>query len=77
MPNSPTISACLIVKDESSVLQRCLSSLKGVADEIVVVDTGSTDNTKEMASKYTEKVFDFEWCDDFSAARNFANSSGA
>jgi len=72
--NQPSISACLIVRDESSVLERCLVSLKGVADEIIVVDTGSADNTKEIAAKYTDKIYDFVWCDDFSAARNFANS---
>ncbi|MBN1593279.1 MAG: glycosyltransferase [Candidatus Coatesbacteria bacterium] len=72
--DAPTISACLIVRDESSILNRCLSSLEGVADEIIVVDTGSVDNTKEVAARYTDKIYDFEWCDDFSAARNFANS---
>ena len=73
-PQAPTISACLIVRDEASVLDRCLASLEGVVDEIVVVDTGSRDDTKEVAGKYTERIYDFEWCDDFSAARNFANS---
>lgn len=69
-----SISICLIVKNEEAVLSRCLDSLKGVGDEIIVVDTGSTDKTKEIASKYTDKIFDFKWIDDFSAARNFAFS---
>ncbi len=69
-----TISICLIVKNEETFLSRCLDSLNGIGDEIIIVDTGSTDNTKRVALKYTEKVFDFKWVDDFSAARNFAFS---
>lgn len=68
------ISLCMIVKNEESVLARCLDSLQGLMDEIIIVDTGSTDNTKEIAQKYTDKVFDFSWCDDFAAARNFSFS---
>jgi glycosyltransferase involved in cell wall biosynthesis len=69
-----SISICLIVKNEEAVLSRCLDSLKGISDEIIIVDTGSTDNTKKIASKYTNKIFEFKWIDDFSAARNFAFS---
>ena len=69
-----TISACLIVKDEEAVLSRCLDSLRGIADEIVIVDTGSSDSTREIASEYTSLVYDFEWEDDFSKARNYAFS---
>ena len=69
-----TISVCMIVKNEEAVLARCLDSLKGIADEIVIVDTGSTDKTKEIAAKYTDKIYDFIWIHDFSAARNFAFS---
>lgn len=69
-----TISVCMIVKNEEKVLARCLDSLKGIYDELIVVDTGSTDNTKAIASKYTDKVFDFEWVNDFSKARNFSIS---
>lgn len=66
------ISATLIVKNESSCLDRCLSSLRGV-DELIVCDTGSTDNTVEIAKKYTDNVFtDFVWCDSFAKARNHA-----
>lgn len=69
-----TISLCMIVKNEESILARCLDSLKGLMDEIIIVDTGSTDRTKEIAARYTDKIYDFEWMDDFSAARNFAFS---
>jgi glycosyltransferase involved in cell wall biosynthesis len=69
-----SISICLIVKNEEAVLSRCLDSLKGIGDEIIIVDTGSTDKTKEIASKYTDKIYDFKWIDDFAAARNFAFS---
>ena len=68
------ISLCLIVKNEEAVLGRCLESTKNFADEIIIVDTGSTDKTKEIARQFTDKVYDFEWINDFSAARNFAFS---
>lgn len=68
------ISLCLIVKNEEDVLGRCLESAKDFADEIIVVDTGSTDKTKDIARQFTDKVYDFEWIDDFSAARNFVFS---
>ena len=67
-------SLCMIVKNESHVLARCLDSLQGLFDQIVIVDTGSTDDTKEIASRYTDEVYDFVWQDDFAAARNFAFS---
>ena len=70
----PTISLCMIVKNEEKILARCLDSLKGIMDELIIVDTGSTDRTKEIAQHYTDKVFDFKWTDDFSAARNFSFS---
>ena len=60
----------MIVKDEENYLEQCLSSAKGLADEIIIVDTGSKDKTKEIAKKFNAKVFDFKWNDDFSAARN-------
>ncbi|MCL1802364.1 MAG: glycosyltransferase [Eubacteriaceae bacterium] len=69
-----TISLCMIVKDEEKVLARCLSSIKGGVDEIIIVDTGSTDSTKRIAREFTDKVYDFEWIDDFSAARNYSFS---
>ncbi len=69
-----TISLCMIVKNEEDVLARCLGSVADLVEEIIVVDTGSTDKTKEVASHYTDKIYDFPWIDDFSAARNFAFS---
>ena len=69
-----SISVCMIVKNEEAVLARCLDSLKGIADEIVIVDTGSTDRTKEIAALYTSRIYDFTWIHDFAAARNFAFS---
>ena len=64
----------MIVKDEEAVLSRCLDSLHDIMDEIIIVDTGSTDKTKEIARKYTDKIFDYKWCNDFADARNFAAS---
>ncbi len=69
-----TISVCLIVKNEEACIGRCLDSLKCIADEFMIVDTGSGDGTKDIASEYTSKIYDFEWIDDFAAARNFAFS---
>lgn len=66
------ISLCMIVKNEEASLARCLDSVNGIADEIVIVDTGSTDQTRQIAARYTERIIDFEWVDDFAAARNFA-----
>ncbi|MDO5134506.1 MAG: glycosyltransferase family 2 protein [Eubacteriales bacterium] len=71
-----TISLCMIVKDEEAVLGRCLDSVKGVADEIVIVDTGSRDRTLEKAKQYTDQIYEYSWQEDFSAARNFAFSKG-
>lgn len=67
-----TISICMIVKNEEHILARCLDSLAGLAEEILIIDTGSTDRTKEIARQYTDKIYDFQWVDDFSAARNYA-----
>lgn len=69
-----TISLCMIVKNEERVLARCLDSIADLMDEIIIVDTGSSDATKEIAARYTDKIYDFAWIDDFSAARNFAFS---
>ena len=67
-------SLCMIVKNEEKILARCLDSVADLVDEIVIVDTGSTDATKKIAANYTDKIYDFTWVDDFSAARNFAFS---
>ena len=64
----------MIVKNEEKVLKRCLDSIKDIVDEIIIVDTGSTDKTKEIAKKYATKVLDFKWVDDFSKARNYSFS---
>lgn len=72
-----TLSLCMIVKNEEKVLSRCLESIEKAADEIIIVDTGSTDRTKEIAEKFTDKIFDFQWVDDFSAARNFSFSKAS
>ena len=69
-----SISVCMIVKNEEKVLARCLDSLRPIADEIIIADTGSTDATKEIAARYTDKIYDFTWVDDFAAARNFVFS---
>ena len=66
------ISVCMIVKDEGQVLNRALDCVKSFADEIIIVDTGSKDDTKEIAARYTDKIFDFIWCNDFSKARNMS-----
>lgn len=68
----PLLSAALIVKDEETVLERCLESLRPVADEIVVVDTGSTDRTPEIARATGAVLVRSPWRDDFAAARNVA-----
>jgi len=62
----------MIVKNEESVLGGCLGSIHDLCDEIIILDTGSSDGTKEIAEQYTDKVYDFKWIDDFSAARNAA-----
>ncbi|WP_024622099.1 glycosyltransferase [Metaclostridioides mangenotii] len=71
------ISLCMIVKDEEDVIGRCLDSVKDIVDEIIIVDTGSTDKTKEIVEKYTDKVYDFKWIEDFAAARNFSSSKAS
>jgi glycosyltransferase involved in cell wall biosynthesis len=68
----PFVSACLIVRDEEPTLARCLESLTGLHDELVVVDTGSLDRTVEIAATFGARVERFEWRDDFAAARNHA-----
>jgi glycosyltransferase involved in cell wall biosynthesis len=67
-----SVSVALIVKNEERVLGRCLESLRDAVDEIVVVDTGSEDDSKGVAQRFTDKLYDFVWCDDFAAARQFA-----
>jgi len=66
----PRLTLCMIVKNEERFLEGCLQSVHGVVDEIVIVDTGSTDRTVEIAERCGAKIFNFEWDGDFSAARN-------
>ncbi len=68
------ISLCMIVKNEEAVLERCLKSVENVVDEIIILDTGSTDKTKEIAARFTEKIYDFKWVNHFAKARNKAFS---
>ncbi|MCY8950949.1 glycosyltransferase family 2 protein [Bacillus atrophaeus] len=72
-----SISLCMIVKNEEEVLAGCLDSVKGIADEFIIVDTGSADATKEVAARYTDMIYDFEWTDHFADARNFAFSKAS
>jgi len=69
-----TLGLAMIVRNEEKTLGRCLQSVHGCFDEVVIVDTGSTDRTKEIAMSFGAMVFDFQWIDDFAAARNFSFS---
>lgn len=71
------LSICIITKNEEQNIVRCLQCLTPYDFEVIVVDTGSTDRTKEIAATYTEHVYDFVWCDDFAAAKNFAVSKAS
>ena len=64
------ISLCMITKNEEQFLEQCLNSVQELVDEMIIVDTGSTDKTKAIAARFTDKIFDFKWGDDFSKARN-------
>src|ERR1700677_2356118 len=68
----PKLSLAMIVKNEARCLARCLRSVKQVVDEIVIVDTGSKDDTVKIATEFGGKISQFDWINDFSAARNFA-----
>ncbi|HEX7569799.1 MAG TPA: glycosyltransferase [Verrucomicrobiae bacterium] len=71
-PSSPRLSVCLVVKNEEKFLAQCLKSVRGLAAQIIVVDTGSTDRTVEIAKEFGAEIYSFPWCDDFAAARNAA-----
>jgi len=72
-----TLSLCMIVKDEEHNIGKCLINLRPLADEMIVVDTGSSDRTKALAEIFGAKVYDFEWNNDFSAARNHSLSKAS
>ncbi len=72
-----TISLCMIVKNEEKHIGRCLDSVAGLMDEIIIVDTGSTDRTVEIVSGYTSKIYSYLWKDDFSDARNYSFSKAS
>ena len=76
--NKPKLSLCMIVKNEERFLRGCLESVKGIVDEIVIVDTGSTDSTLDIAREYGAVIVQHAWTDDFSEARNvsLANATG-
>ncbi|HEY9667173.1 MAG TPA: glycosyltransferase family 2 protein [Coleofasciculaceae cyanobacterium] len=76
-PSKPVLSLCVIAKNERENLSRCLASVKPYVDEMIVVDTGSEDETPEIARQYGAKVISFEWCDDFAAARNYSISKAS
>jgi glycosyltransferase involved in cell wall biosynthesis/Flp pilus assembly protein TadD len=67
-----TVSCCMIIKDEEKYLARCLASVKPIVDEMIVVDTGSVDRSKDIATVMGAKVYDYEWCNDFAKARNYS-----
>lgn len=71
---SPNLSVCLIVKDEEIFLDNCLKSISNLADEIIIIDTGSSDQTLSICEKYNANVHFYKWHNDFSAARNYAIS---
>lgn len=71
------LSICIIVKNEEKRIEQCLQSFEKYSFEVVVVDTGSIDHTKDVALKYTQNVYDFKWCDDFAAAKNYAVSKAS
>ncbi|HEY1789940.1 MAG TPA: glycosyltransferase family 2 protein, partial [Verrucomicrobiae bacterium] len=75
--STPKLSVAMIVRNEARCLARCLDSIRALADEIVIVDTGSTDGTVEIAEAFKAKVSQFKWVDDFSAARNFSLDQAA
>ncbi|RJP72580.1 MAG: tetratricopeptide repeat protein [Candidatus Abyssobacteria bacterium SURF_17] len=71
------ISLCMIVKDEAEFLEQCIESVRHVVDEVIIVDTGSRDDTPELAKRLGAKVFRYRWSDDFSEARNYSLSKAA
>lgn len=71
------ISLCMIVKNEEKNIANCLNSVKDIIDEIIIVDTGSSDKTKEIVSKFTKNIYDYKWQNDFGSARNYSLSKAS
>ena len=71
------VSVCIIAKNEEAHIEECCKRLQPYGFEIVLVDTGSKDRTVELARRYTDRIFSFDWCDDFSAAKNYALSKAS
>ena len=71
------LSICIICKNEELNIEKCLTSFQNTRLELIVVDTGSMDRTKEIALEYTSNVYDFKWCNDFAAAKNYAISKAS
>jgi len=67
-----TLSVCIISKNEEEVIAQCLSSIGTLADEIIIVDTGSTDNTIAVCNQFPGNLHHFAWCDNFAEARNYS-----
>ncbi|MGV7223971.1 MAG: glycosyltransferase [Nitrospinales bacterium] len=71
------VSLCMIVKNEEQYLAHCLASVKPIVDEMIVVDTGSTDSTKDIAVSFGAMIYDYDWNDNFAEARNFSISKAS
>ena len=74
MSDKVPISIVLLVKNEEKYLNDCLESVKGLVDEIIIVDTGSTDKTKQIALEHNSQIYDYVWNNDFAGARNYSLS---
>lgn len=74
---TPTISLCMIVKNEEQFIEQCLNSVKDLVQEIIIVDTGSTDKTIKICEKYKTSIYSFEWTNHFADARNFSLSKAS
>jgi glycosyltransferase involved in cell wall biosynthesis len=68
-----SLSVCVIAKNEAQVIEKSLASIAPIADEVIFVDTGSTDETLSIAKKFTDKIYCYKWIDDFAAARNYCD----
>lgn len=74
MNDLPSITLCMIVKNEANMIDRCLNSVNGIVNEIIIVDTGSTDSTKEIGENHGARIYPYQWSNNFSEARNYGLS---